>query len=126
MWGFIVNITDEFILGLDILHSYDASVDLGRQTLRLAEEEVSLWSPGARPHASSLVVAKDQVIPAKCKGMLMARLESPLGVESDLVEQSPKAHPPKGIYIARTLVQDHQEAPVRVLPGVCISSFRFN
>jgi hypothetical protein len=67
----------------------------------------------ARP--SSLVVTKDQVIPAKCEGILMARLESPLGVECDPVEQSPKAHPPKGIYIARTLVQDRQEVPVRVL-----------
>jgi hypothetical protein len=40
-----------------------------------------------------------------------------LRVESDLAEQSPKACPPKGIYIARTLVQDHQDVPVRVLNG---------
>jgi hypothetical protein len=40
--------------------------------------------------------------------------ESP-GVESDLVEQNRKARPPKRIYIARTLVQDHQEVPVRFL-----------
>jgi hypothetical protein len=111
----VANIANEFILGLDILRAYDASVDLGRQTLRLAEEEVSLWSPGPGPRPSSLVVAKDQVLPAKCEGILMARSENPLGVESDLVEQSPKAHPPKGIYIARTLVQDHQEVPVGVL-----------
>jgi hypothetical protein len=99
---FVASITNEFILGLDILCAYDASVDLGHQTLSLAEEEVSLWSPGAGPHPFSLVVVKDQVIPAKCEGILMARLESPLGVESDLVEQSPKAHPPEGIYSART------------------------
>jgi hypothetical protein len=78
MWVFVASITNEFILGLDILHAYDASVELGRQTLRLAEEEISLWDPGAGPHPSSLVVAKDQVIPAKCEGTLMARLESPL------------------------------------------------
>jgi hypothetical protein len=45
----------------------------------------------------------------------MARLESPLGVENDLVEPSPQAHPPEGIYIARTLVQDRREVPVRVM-----------
>jgi hypothetical protein len=71
---FITNITNEFILGLDILCTYDASVDLGRQTPHLAEEELSLWNQGAGPHPSSLVVAKDQVIPAKCEGILMARL----------------------------------------------------
>jgi hypothetical protein len=38
----IVNITNKFILGLDVLDMYNASVDLGRQTLHLAEEEVSL------------------------------------------------------------------------------------
>jgi hypothetical protein len=37
---FVTNITNEFILGLDILHTYDASVGLGHQTLHLAEEEV--------------------------------------------------------------------------------------
>jgi hypothetical protein len=111
---FVADIT-EFILGLDILRAYDASVDIGRQTLCLAEEEVSLWSPGAGFRPSSLVVAKDQVIPARCDGIILARFESPLGVENGLVEPSPQAHPPEGIYIARTLVQDRQEVPVRVV-----------
>jgi hypothetical protein len=30
MWVFVANITDELILGLDILRAYDASVDIGR------------------------------------------------------------------------------------------------
>jgi hypothetical protein len=45
----------------------------------------------------------------------MASLESPLGVENGLVEPSPQAHPPEEINIARTLVQDRQDVPVRVL-----------
>jgi hypothetical protein len=45
IWVFITNITNEFILGLDILHAYEISVDPGRQTLHLAEEKVSPWSP---------------------------------------------------------------------------------
>jgi hypothetical protein len=76
------NITNEFILGLAMLRAYDASVDIGLQTLRLAEEEVSLQSPGMGPRPSGLLVAKDQVIPVQCKGTMMARLESPLGEES--------------------------------------------
>jgi hypothetical protein len=65
MWVFVTDITNEFILGLDILCAYNASVEIGRQTLSLAEEEVLLWSPGAGPRPSSLVVAKDHVIPAQ-------------------------------------------------------------
>jgi hypothetical protein len=66
MWVFVADITKELIMGLDILRAYDASVDIGRQTLRLADEEVSLWRPGAGPRPSCLVVAKDQVLPARC------------------------------------------------------------
>lgn len=42
IWGFVTSITNEFILGLNILHAYDASVDQGCQTLHVAEEQVSL------------------------------------------------------------------------------------
>jgi hypothetical protein len=73
---FVANITNNLILGLDILRPYDASVDIGREMLRMAEEVISLWSPGAVPRPYSLVVAKNQVIPAQCEGMIMARLES--------------------------------------------------
>jgi hypothetical protein len=111
-WVFVADITSEFILGLDILRAYDASVDLGRQTLRLAEEEVSLCNPGEGPRSSSLVVAKDHVIPAQCEGIVMARMENTLGVENGLVQPSQQALPPDGIYIARTLVQGLQEVPV--------------
>jgi hypothetical protein len=68
MWEFVANTTHELILRLDILRAYDASVDIGSQTLRLADEEVSLWSPGAGPRPSSLVVDDDHVIPAQCEG----------------------------------------------------------
>jgi hypothetical protein len=73
-----------------------------------------LWTPGEGPHPSSLVVAKDHLIPAQCEGIVMARMQNLLGVENGLVEPSPPAHLPEGIYIARTVVQDHLEVPVRV------------
>jgi hypothetical protein len=56
----------------------------------------------------------DHVIPAQCEGIVMARMENPLGVENGLVEPNPQAHPPEEIYLTRTLVQDRQEVPVRV------------
>jgi hypothetical protein len=75
---FVANITDELTYGLDKLRTYDASVYIGRQKLRLTEEELSLCSTGAGPRTSSLVVAKEHVIPTQCKGIVMARMESPL------------------------------------------------
>jgi hypothetical protein len=43
---FIGKITNESILGLDILQAYDTAVDLKHSVLRLRKEEVSLWLPG--------------------------------------------------------------------------------
>jgi hypothetical protein len=62
-----------------------------------------------------LVVAKDQVIPAQCERIEMARLQSHLGVENELVKPCPQAPPLEGIHIALTLIQYLQEMPVRVL-----------
>jgi hypothetical protein len=39
------------------------------------------------------------------QGVVMARLESPLGVESGLVEPSLETHAPEGLYIARILFE---------------------
>jgi hypothetical protein len=39
---FVADIKDDFILGLDILRAYDASVDIGRRVLRLDQDEVSV------------------------------------------------------------------------------------
>jgi hypothetical protein len=64
---------------------------------------------------SRLVVASDQVIPAQCEEVTIARLESLLGVENGPVEPSPEAHPPEGSFIARTLVRDCREVYVRLL-----------
>jgi hypothetical protein len=72
IWVFVSHITDELILGLNILRAYDASMDLGHQMLRLGEEEVSLWSPHLDPQPSCLVVGDDQVIPTQCKRVVMA------------------------------------------------------
>jgi hypothetical protein len=78
----------QIFLLLDIQRSYDASLNLGHQTMHFADEDVTLWSPG-------LVVTNGHVIPAQCAGVVMDRPESPLGVESGLIEQSPEAHAPE-------------------------------
>jgi hypothetical protein len=65
-----------------------------------------------------MVVAKDQVMLAHCEGIVMAKLESPLGVENGVVEPSLQAYPPEGIYIARTLVRDRRRVPLRVMNAI--------
>jgi hypothetical protein len=40
IWVFVADVTDEFILGLDILRAYDASVGVGSHMLLLGQDEV--------------------------------------------------------------------------------------
>jgi hypothetical protein len=44
---FVVHITDEFILGLDVMYAHDASVDLRCHELRLEDDEMPFRYPGA-------------------------------------------------------------------------------
>jgi predicted aspartyl protease len=59
IWVFVAEVTDEFILGLDVLRAYDASLDLGRHLLRLGQEEVTLWRPGAQHKSARLSLVGD-------------------------------------------------------------------
>jgi hypothetical protein len=42
---FVANIADEFILGLDVMHALNASVDLTSHMLGLGNEELPLQRP---------------------------------------------------------------------------------
>jgi predicted aspartyl protease len=68
IWVFVADITDEFILGLDVLRAYDAFVDLGRHLLRSGQEEGTLWEPDAQPKPIRITLASDEVIPVRCEG----------------------------------------------------------
>ena len=72
IWVFVAEVTDEVILGLDVLRAYDASVDLGRHLLRLGREEVTLWRPGTQPKSARPSLVGDVVIPARCERVVMA------------------------------------------------------
>ena len=87
---FVTEVTDVLILGLDVLRAYDASVDLGRNLLRLGQEGVSLWRPGAQPKSTRLCLVGDEVILARCERVVMAKLEAPLGATNVLLEPSQK------------------------------------
>jgi hypothetical protein len=111
---FVSEITDEFILGLDVLRAYGVLVDFGRHVLRLCREEVSLWSPGARQRSSRLILASDELIPSRCVRVMTTRLVTTLEAANGLVEPSLKTCR-QGLYIARTLVLAGQKVPVRIV-----------
>jgi hypothetical protein len=97
----VAELTDEFILGLDVQRAYDAFVDLGRCLLRLAPEEVALWRPGGHPKSGRLSVVGDEVISARCQKVELARLSALLGTTNVLTEPSQKSSR-DGVHVARS------------------------
>jgi hypothetical protein len=85
IWVFVAEIANEFIVGLDVLSIYAASVNLGRHTLRLGDEEVFVSRSRAIARSCRLVLGSEQVMPTICNGVVMTRPESPLGVKDGLI-----------------------------------------
>jgi len=112
-WVFVAEVTDEFILGLKFLWAYDASVDLGRHLLRLGQEEVTLWGPGVQPK-SRLSLAGDELIPARCERVVMAKMDAPVGATNVLIEPNQNCSR-DGVFIARALVRARPRVPVRIM-----------
>jgi hypothetical protein len=110
----VADITDELILGLDVLRDCNASVDVGRRVLRIGQEEVSLWNPRARPRSSRLTLLNDEVIPARCERVVLTRPGAIIKAASALVNPSMKA-PLKELYITSTLVEARETVPVRIV-----------
>jgi hypothetical protein len=71
--------------------------------------EPGIGTPPPPSDQSNSVAQRPCDTRAQCEQVVMARMEN------GLVEPSPQANPPKGIYIARTLVQDCHQEPVRVM-----------
>jgi hypothetical protein len=63
-------------------------------------------------------MANDQVIPEQCEGGLTARLQNPTE-RKIVVEPSPEAHTPEGLYILGTLVHGRQEVSLGFLNATC-------
>jgi hypothetical protein len=72
IWLFITKITDQFILGLEILRAYDTVTDLKHSVLQMGQEEVLLWHSHAWPQPSLYMMASNDVIPVQCDKSLLS------------------------------------------------------
>lgn len=101
---FVKRITDKFILGLDMLRSYDTAMDLKNDMLQLYQDAITLFHPRAQSCHTLLTLASDGVIPTQCLSLLAAKMEGQLEVPNSLKKPCLKIFH-RGVYIASTLVQ---------------------
>jgi hypothetical protein len=72
-------------------------------------------SQGTVPIILLLMLGSDEVIPARCEGVVIARLERPLEAANSAVEPSLKSFHLEGLYMAGTLGKVWRTVPVRML-----------
>jgi hypothetical protein len=113
IWVFVAEITDQFILGLDVLRAYNASVDVGLCLLRLGQK-VTLWKTGVQQKSSRLSLVNEAVIAARCERVLIAKLEAPLGTTNILIEPSQESYREE-VFVGRALVRAGPRVPVRIM-----------
>jgi hypothetical protein len=75
---FLPSITDEFILGLNIIHDHDLSVDLRLHELQLGNEEVLFRRPRVRLNSASCMNNYIEVASARYDRVAALCLEGPL------------------------------------------------
>jgi hypothetical protein len=80
IWVFTANITEEFILELDIMHAHKASVDFRCHVLQLGDEEVPLRHPGTQPHSTPCMNGNSEVAVARCHRVVAVWLEGSMEV----------------------------------------------
>jgi hypothetical protein len=75
---------------------------------------VTLWKPDAQSKSARLSLEGDEVIPARCERVVMAKLEAPVGATNTIIEPSQNCSR-DGVFIAWALVRARLRVPVRIM-----------
>jgi len=113
---FVEDITDEYILGLEVLWDYDMSVDLEHHLLRLDHVGVMVWRTGAQPKFSRISLVGNEMVPAQCGegGDCNVRGTSG-GMRPTSSSNLTRIIPEVECIIARTLVRTRPRVPVCIM-----------
>ncbi|XP_063215566.1 retrovirus-related Pol polyprotein from transposon 412 isoform X1 [Bacillus rossius redtenbacheri] len=111
----VADITDEVILGVDIMNQYGFVIDMEGQVLRIKGEEVALFTPDQLEVPVMQVVVSESVsIPANHEQIVAARIMGdPRGNMSYLIEPDMTLGLEK-LLIARSIAKVGEVVPVRV------------
>jgi hypothetical protein len=112
-WVFVAEIADEFILGLDVLHDHNMSVDLGHDILQLGDEEVGVWHRGACPCSFPYANDNIEVVAGWCGSVMTMQLKGSLEVVDSLVGLGSKAIHLAGVCRTGMPGQPPRKLPVR-------------
>ncbi|UYV69258.1 K02A2.6-like [Cordylochernes scorpioides] len=116
--GYVADIMDECIIGLDVLRQFGLSIDIGRNLLRTSDEDIPLLtSQQLRNFQACRVLAlEDTQVPPRSECVIKGQLETTKVIPKFAILEGDSEAPSRGILVAKELIDTGQEViPVRVV-----------
>ncbi|UYV82442.1 K02A2.6-like, partial [Cordylochernes scorpioides] len=116
--GYVADIMDECIIGLDVLRQFGLSIDIGRNLLRTSDEDIPLLtSQQLHNFQSCRVLALEETqVPPRSECVIKGQLETTKVIPKFAILEGDSEAPSRGNLVAKELIDTGRDViPVRVV-----------
>ncbi|UYV82560.1 K02A2.6-like, partial [Cordylochernes scorpioides] len=116
--GYVADIMDECIIGLDVLRQFGLSIDIGRNLLRTSDEDIPLLTSQQLHNfqACRVLALEDTQVPPRSECVIKGQLETTKVIPKFAILEGDSEAPSRGILVAKELIDTGQDViPVRVV-----------
>ncbi|UYV78634.1 K02A2.6-like, partial [Cordylochernes scorpioides] len=116
--GYIADIMDECIIGLDVLRQFGLSIDIGRNFLRTSDEDIPLLTSQELHNfqACRVLALEDTQVPPRSECVIKGQLETTKVIPKFAILEGDSEAPSRGILVAKELIDTGRDViPVRVV-----------
>ncbi|UYV75940.1 K02A2.6-like [Cordylochernes scorpioides] len=116
--GYVADIMDECIIGLDILRQFGLSIDIGQNLLRTSDEDIRLLTSQQLDNfqACRVLALEDIQVPPRSECVIKGQLETTKVIPKFAFLKGDSEAPSRGILVAKELIDTGQDViPVRVV-----------
>ncbi|UYV77866.1 K02A2.6-like [Cordylochernes scorpioides] len=116
--GYVADIMDECIIGLDVLRQFGLSIDIGRNLLRTSDEDIPLLTSQQLHNfqACRVLALEDTQVPPRSECVIKGQLETTTVIPKFAILEGDSEAPSRGILVAKELIDTGRDViPVRVV-----------
>ncbi|UYV79411.1 K02A2.6-like [Cordylochernes scorpioides] len=116
--GYVADIMDECIIGLDVLRQFGLSIDIGRNLLRTSDEDIPLLTSQQLHNfqVCRVLALEDTQVPPRSECVIKGQLETTTVIPKFAILEGDSEAPSRGILVAKELIDTGRDViPVRVV-----------
>ncbi|UYV73203.1 K02A2.6-like [Cordylochernes scorpioides] len=116
--GYVADIMDECIIGLDVLRQFGLSIDIGQNLLRTSDEDIPLLTSQQLHNfqACRVLALEDTQVPPRSECVIKGQLETTKVSPKFVILEGDSEAPSRGILVAKELIDTGRDViPVRVV-----------